>query len=164
MKRIIYPIFAILLIILTSECSGYKPIFQSANLDFKITDHTIRGEKILANKIYSKLYNLSNSKKNTQNTRNINILIDVTKDKKPTIKNSSGKILEYKITLNAKIEVYDFLTDVQILNQNFTSSLNYKIQDKYSDTLILENQSMESLLNNTYQNLLIELTQNIVAK
>ena len=164
MKRIIYPIFAILLLILTSVCSGYKPIFQTTNLDFEIIDHTLRGEKILANKIYSKLYNHSNSKKNTQNTRNINILIDVTKDKKPTIKNSSGKILEYKITLNAKIEVYDFLTNDQILNQNFTSSFNYKIQDTYSDTLILENQSMESLLNNTYQNLLIELTQNIVAK
>ena len=164
MKKIFYLISAILLVIMTNQCSGYKPIFQSANLNFEIADYSLSGEKILANKIYSKLNNLSNSKKNTGDRRNVNVLIDVKKDKNATAKSSSGKILEYKIALNIKVEVNDFLTNSSILNKGYSSSLNYKIQDKFSDTLKLENQSIDNLLNTIYQELLIDLSQNILTK
>ena len=164
MRKIIYPILPILLIILISACAGYKPIFESSNLNFEISDYSIKGEKILANRIYAKLYNLSRSNKNNDDRRNISILIDISKTKKAISKDSSGKILEYKVTLNTKIEINDYLTDVQILNQNFISSLNYKSQNEYSDTVKLENQSINSIINNTYEELLIKFSQNILIK
>ena len=161
MKKVIYPIFSFILLLFINGCAGYEPIFSSTNLQFEIADYSIEGNKILGNKIYSKLYSLSKSKKDDQNLRSVDLVIKVSKDKNATAKNSAGKILEYKITLNMDIKVTDFITKDKILNQIFVSSLTYKVQDKYSDTVDLENRSIEDLLNKTYQELLTRLAQNL---
>ena len=162
MKKITYFIFSfIILLILINGCTGYKPIFSSTNLQFKIADYSIEGNKVLGKKIYAKLDSLSKSTKDNQNARSIGLLINVSKDKKATIKNNAGKILEYKITLNTEVKVKDFITDDNILNQIFTDSLTYKVQNQHSDTVTLENKSTETMINNTYQEILIKLSQNI---
>ena len=122
MKRITFLIFTIILIISISGCAGYKPIFQSTNLQFKITNYAIEGNKVLGNKIYSNLRNLTKSLPDDQNIKNIDILINISKDKSATSKNSAGKILEYKILISAKIIVTDSIASKQILNQTFDSS------------------------------------------
>ena len=164
MKKIAYPIFSFIILIFISGCAGYEPIFGSKNLQFEIADYSIKGNKILGNKIYSKLYSLSKSNGNVQNLRSVDFVIKVSKDKNVTVKDSTGKILEYKITLNTDVQVTDFITKDKILNQIFTSSLTYKVQNKYSDTVNLENKSIENLLNKTYQELIIRLAQNIIVK
>ena len=164
MKKIANPIFLFILLIFINGCAGYQPIFGSTNLQFEIANYSIEGNKILGNKIYSKLYSLSKSKKDDQNLRNVDLIIKVSKDKNATVKDSAGKILEYKITLNTDIKVTDFLTKDKILDQIFISSLTYKVQNKYSDTVNLENKSIENLLNKTYQELVVKLAQNIITK
>ena len=164
MKKIAYPIFSFILLIVINGCTGYEPIFSSSNLQFKIANYSIEGDKILGNKIYSKLYSLSKSKKNDQNLRSVNLIIKVSKNKNATAKDSAGKILQYKITLNTDIKITDFITKDKILNQIFTSSLTYKVQDNYSDTVNLENKSIEDLLNKTYQELVVRLAQNIITE
>ena len=161
MKKTIYFIFSFVLLILINECTGYKPIFGSSNLQFKIADYTIEGNKVLGKKIYAKLYSISQSSKNDQNARSVDFFINVSKDKNASVKNSAGKILEYKITLNSEIKVKDFITDDQILNQTFTFSLTYDVQNQQSDTVKLENRSIEAMIDKTYQELLIKLSQNI---
>ena len=161
MKKITYLIFTIVFLILISGCSGYKPIFAAKNLQFNISEYSIEGNKILGNKIYSKLYRLSNAEKDDQNVRNIGLLIKVSIDKKATSKDSAGKILEYKITLNTEVKVTDSITDDKILNEIFISSITYKVQSQYSDTVNLENTSIENLINKIYQELLIKLSENI---
>ena len=161
MKKIAYPIFSFILLIFINGCVGYEPIFGSTNLQFEIENYSIEGNKILGNKIYSKLYSLSKSKKDDQNLRSVDLVIKVSKDKNVTTKDSAGKILQYKITLNTDIKVTDFITKDKILNQIFVSSLTYKVQDKYSDTVDLENRSIENLLNKTYQELVTRLAQNL---
>ena len=161
MKKVIYPIFSFILLLVINGCAGYEPIFGSTNLQFEIADYSIEGNKILGNKIYSKLYSLSKSKKDDQNLRSVDLVIKVSKDKNVTTKDSAGKILQYKITLNTDIKVTDFITKDKILNQIFVSSLTYKVQDKYSDTVDLENRSIEDLLNKTYQELVTRLAQNL---
>ena len=164
MKKIVGPIFSLILLIFINGCAGYEPIFSSTNLQFEIADYSIEGNKRLGNKIYSKLYNLSQSKKDDKNLRNVDLVIKVSKDKNATVKNSDGQILEYKITLNTDVKVADFITKDEILNQIFTSSLTYKVQDNYSDTVNLENRSIEDLLNKTYQELVVRLAQNIITE
>ena len=164
MKKIVYPIFSFILLLFINGCVGYEPIFGSTNLQFEIVDYSIEGNKILGNKIYSKLYSLSKSKKDDQNLRRVDLVIKVSKDKNVTTKDSAGKILQYKITLNTDIKVTDFITKDKIFNQIFISSLIYKVQNKYSDTVDLENQIIENLLSKTYQELVIKLTQNIRTK
>ena len=164
MKKIAYPIFAFVLLAFVYGCAGYEPIFSSTNLQFKIADYSIEGNKILGNKIYSKLYNLSQSKKDDNDLRNVDLVIKVSKDKNATVKSSDGKILEYKIILTTDIKITDFITKDKILNQIFTSSLTYKVQDNYSDTVNLENRSIEDPLNKTYQELVVRLAQNIITE
>ena len=139
MNKIARPIFSFILLIFINGCTGYEPIFSSTNVQFEIADYSIEGNKILGNKIYSKVYTLSKSNKDNQNLRNVDLVIKVSKAKNATTRDSAGKILEYKITLNTDVKVTDFITNDVILNQIFISSLTYKVQDKYSDTVNLEN-------------------------
>ena len=154
-------IFLSIFFILSNGCAGYKPIYSNSNLEFKIVDYTIKGDKRLGNKIYSKLYNLSRTKKNLDSDKSIILLIDTSLNKNETSKDSSGKVLEYKLTLIAKIEILDFLSNDRILNQTFVSSLSYKVQSQYSETIKLENSSIEDLIDKTYKDLLVKLVQNI---
>jgi hypothetical protein len=159
MKRIIYPIIAIILLTGLNSCSGYKPVFNFTGFQFEIGNYSITGNKQLGKKIYYQLYNLS--KVNTENSKNIDIAINVSKNKNATIKNTSGKILEYNIDLVTKVNVKDYLTGENILDHTFNSSSSYKVQDQYSDTIKLENKTTEDLLNKTYEDLLIKLSENL---
>ena len=161
MKKISYLLISLILLLNISACTGYKPIFSSSNIQFKITDYSITGDKKLGNQIYSKLYNLSQTTRKTSEVKNIYILIDVLKEKNATAKNSAGKILAYKVNLSTTVIVKNFTTGNQILNENFTSSSSYKVQDQYSETIKLENKAIENLINKTYQDLLIKLSENI---
>ena len=162
MKKISYLLISLILLINISACAGYKPIFSTSNLEFKIVDYSILGDKKLGNQIYSKLYNLSQSTKNTSEIKNIYILINVSKNKNATAKNSAGKILAYKINLSTKVMIKDFTTKNQILNESFVFSSSYKVQDQHFETIRLQNRSIENLINETYQNLLIKLSENIL--
>ena len=161
MKKISYLLISLILLLNISACTGYKPIFSSSNIEFKITDYSITGDKKLGNQIYSKLYNLSQTTRNTSEVKNIYILINVLKEKNATTKNSAGKILAYKINLSTTVIVKNFTTGNQILNENFASSSSYKVQDKHSETIRLENRAIENLINKIYQDLLIKLSENI---
>ena len=164
MKKILYLLISFIILINIGACAGYKPIFGSSNLEFKIAEYSISGDKKLGNIIYFKLYDLSRSTKKTLETKNIYLLINVSKDKKATAKDSAGKILGYKITLNTEVKIADFITKDEILNQTFSSSLIYKVQNQHSDTIKLENKSIEDLVNKTYQELYIKLSENIASK
>ena len=158
MKKITYLTISFILLIGINACTGYKPILGTSNLQFKISDYSIKGDEILGKKIYTKLYNSSQSNKNTTAVKNINISIEVSKDKTAKVKNNAGKILEYKISLNTNIEIKDYFTNNKISSHNFNYSSSYKNQDQFYDSLKLENKTIENLLDKTYQNLLIEMT------
>ena len=157
MKKITYLTCSFVLLIVINSCVGYEPIFGSKNINFNIANYSIEGNKILGKKIYSKLFNLSKSKINNQDVRNIDLYINVSKSKITTSKNNAGKIIEYKINLNTVIKIEDNTTGKEILNQSFFESLNYKVQDQYSKTLNIENQSIENLINNIYQDFIITI-------
>ena len=163
MKKITYLIVSIILLNLIYACAGYKPIF-STNIQFEIANYSIKSNKKLGKQIYSKLYSLTKSNKKNTDTQSIDIIIDVTKNKIPTVKSSTGKILEYRILLSSNIIIKDYLTDDKILNQNFSYSSVYKVQDQYSETITLENKTINNLINKTYENLLIKLSESISTK
>jgi hypothetical protein len=162
MKKISYLLISFILLINASACTGYKPIFTSSNLEFKITDYSILGDKKLGNQIYSKLYYLSRSTKNTLETKNIYVLINASQNKNATAKNYSGKILGYKINLSTIITIKDSMTENEILNDTFSFSSTYKVQDQFSETIKLENQTIKNLIEKTYQDLLIKLSENLL--
>ena len=161
MKKIYYSIILIITLIFINSCAGYKPIFSSSDLQFQIAEHSIEGNEKLGNLIYSKLYNISEANKESEQKRNLNITIDVSKKKNSTAKDSTGKVLEYKISLSTKVLVKDYLTNSDLLNYDFNSSLSYKVQDQYSETIKLEKKSIDDLINKTLQDLLIKLSESM---
>tara|TARA_B100000809_G_scaffold139059_1_gene136679 strand:- start:168 stop:662 length:495 start_codon:yes stop_codon:yes gene_type:complete len=164
MKKIIFLIISIILFFYLNACAGYKPIYGSSNFNFVIEDHSIKGEERLANSIYKNLYNISLSNKNNSAARSISLTIETTKERRATVKNSAGKILEYEINLNTHIIIKDFLTDKSILNQNFNYTISYKVQDAHSDTLKLENKNIDNLIDKTYQDALVKISEVITSR
>ena len=162
MKKIAYLTLLIILSISIKSCSGYKPIFSSSNLNFNIQSYSIEGNRRLGNNIYSKLHNLSKAQKNKENLKNIDLYINVLDSKESTSKDTAGKILEYKISIRVEIKINDSTNSKKILNEIFTSSTSYKTQSEYSQTLKLEEKSLDNLLNSTYQKVLIKLSNFIV--
>ena len=148
MKKITYLIFTFVLLIFINGCTGYNPIFGSENLQFKIADYSIEGNKILGNKIYSKLYSLSKSVKDNQNVKNIGFLINTSKNKVATSKNSAGKILKYKITLNTDVIVTDFIT---ILSSEFIGILKIPLFLPSTCITIVQFSSFKSLRSHSGQ-------------
>ena len=163
MKKITYLIISLIFLSFINACAGYKPIYTT-NLQFEIADYSIKTNKKLGSQIYSKLYNLSKSNKKNAETKSITIIIDITKNKTATAKNSAGKVLEYRIILSSNIIIKDYLTDDKILNQNFSYSSVYKVQDNHSETIKLENKSIVNLINKIYQNLIIKMSKSILTK
>jgi len=161
MKKINYLIGLFVVLMLTNSCAGYKPIFQSSNIKFEISDYSIEGNKKLGNQIYNKLNYLSKNNKKNPDAKNINININVTKEKNATAKDKTGKALEYKMILIANIVVKDSLTNDELVNNNFILSSSYKVQDQYSETIKLENNSTNDLVNKVYQDLLIMLSESL---
>ena len=164
MKKIIFLIISIILFFYLNACAGYKPIYSSSNFNFVIEDHSIKGDESLANSIYRNLYNISLSNKNNSAARSISLTIETTKERRATVKNSAGKILEYEINLNTNIIIKDFLTDKSILNQNFNYTISYKVQDAHSDTLKLENKNIDNLIDKTYQDALVKISEVITSQ
>ena len=164
MKKISYLFVFLILLTNISSCAGYKPIFGSSNLEFKIADYIITGDSKLGNQIYSRLYNLSKANKNNTGAENIYISINVTKDKRSTAKNTEGKVLGYKINLSTAVTIKNLMTGKIIVNENFSYSSTFKTQDQFSETKKIENRSLESLINKTYQDLLIKISENIWLK
>ena len=134
MKKKNYTILSIIFLIIVSACAGYEPIFKTQNIQFKISEHSIEGEKLIGNKIFSKLNKLSNYQKDKTNLKSISIKIISSKNKEEATKDSAGNVLEYKITLSTKIEITDYVNQNKLLNQNFVSSIIYKVQNQYSQT------------------------------
>ena len=164
MKKVAHLIISFTLIIFINACAGYEPIFSTSNLQFKITDYSIEGNKKLGNQIYSNLYNLAKSNNNNTNIKSIFIKIKVLDSKVATSKDSAGKILGYKINLNTNVIVKDYLSNEEILNYNYATSSTYKVRDQYSETIKAKNKSINNLINRTYQDLLIKFAENIGKK
>ena len=162
MKKILLILISILLLININACAGYKPIFGSSDLNFDIADYTITGDKQLGNQIYARLVNLSKKNSDKSKSKQLLLLINVTKSKSHTAKDEAGKILGYKISLSTKVTATDYLTEDKLMNVNFNFSSSYNVQDQYSDTQSSESKLINDLVNQTYESLLIRLAENLL--
>ena len=94
----------------------------------------------------------------------ISLTIEVNKTKSATTKNSAGKILEYKIDLNTKVLLKEYLSTDIILNQNFDLSSSYKVQDQFSETVKIEEKVIQNMTEKTYEDLLIKMSENMLTQ
>ena len=158
MKKIFQAFITIIFLVNIYNCSGYKPIFGSSDIEFIIADYSIGGNEQISNQIYSKLENISKFNKNNVNAKQISLLVNSNKNKQATSKSATGEVLKYKIDLTTNIEIKDFLDNNAIINQDFNYSLTYSVQDQYSDTLRSEKKAINNLVNKTYEEIIVKLS------
>ena len=94
--------------------------------------------------------------------QDVDVFIKISKGKNTTIKSSTGKILEYKVNINTSILVLNSLNKKKLLDQSYNLSESYKVQDQHSETLQLENKTIENLVSKTYQDILIDISENVL--
>ena len=119
--------FFFIILMLISSCN-YKPLFNEnrlSNLTFKSIETS--GDKKIAQIMVNKL--------------------NIIKNKDVSNKSSSGKVLEYSIALNYKIEAKEFLTGKVIYSKTISNSKNYKSSSLYSDTINSEKKIIENISN-----------------
>ena len=160
MKKIFYLFISLILLINFFACAGYESVLQSSNIEFKIVDHSITGDKKIGRIIYDQLNNLSKLHNNAE-AKDLDISINVTENESATSKNTAGKILGYKINLSTSVVVKDFKTNAVILNEKFDYSLSYEAQDQHFETLKLKNKIIENLTNKINQELLLKLSEKL---
>ena len=161
MKKISNILVSLFFLVSVGGCTGYEPIFSSS-LEIKIADYSISGDKKLSRQIYSRLNNLSRSAKESAKTKNIYVEIATSKTTIATVKDNAGKVLEYRITLSTNILVKDYITENIILKDILSFSSIYTVQSQQSKTMELRSQTIENLIDKTYQELLIKLSENIL--
>jgi len=66
--------------------------------------------------------------------------------------------------MSTNIIVNDFLESKEMLNQYFEYSSSYKVQDQHFETVKLENKAIDILVDKTYQDCLIKISEIIEAK
>ena len=161
MKIINYLILScfIIIFIFFNSCSGYKSIFNPTNLNFEISNYLISGDKILGNQLYTKIKKSTQKGEDQKSPYNFDIFINILKNKEATVKNSTGKILEYKIILSTNFKVNNYLTKEELINNQSSYSTSYKVQDKHFDTIKTENKAVEDLINKISQEILIKISE-----
>jgi len=161
MKKIPFICLLFIVSITVTDCSGYRPILNKANIQFVISDYSITGNKKIGNQIYSKIYNATRKNKQTAETKNIYILINSSKNKNITAKDSAGSALGYKISLSSTVLIKNTKTGEVIMSETISFSNTYKVQAHFSDTIKSEDTTTENLINNIYQNLLLKISESI---
>ena len=72
--------------------------------------------------------------------------------------------MEYRINLNSHIIIEDYLTGKELLNNYFSSSSSYEVQDQHSETIKLQNNIERDLVNIIYQNLITMMAESLLSK
>ena len=89
--------FLIPLILINSLLScGYEPIFSKKNIFFNINNIEFTGDKIIKQKINEKL---SSYKNNPNKKKQINLILNSTKNIIIALRNSKGEAQSYKIII-----------------------------------------------------------------
>ena len=128
-----------LILIIFTSC-GYKNINTLEVDEFFINEININGEPISSYQIKNSLrmYSKENSKKI------VNIDIDIKKEKIAKEKDKTGKVKQFNLVLNAKINIKNQITG-KIIKFNTSKKISYNVADKHTGTLKNEKQSQKFL-------------------
>ena len=128
-----------LLIIFFIYGCGFKVIDPSNFQNFYINNIETTGDKRLGYQIKNKL----SIKSKDSSKENINLYINVEKEKTVKEKSSSNEITKYLITVNLKVEVEHFDEIIEVYN--ISEQKDYNVSSQYSQTIVNENQVIKSL-------------------
>ena len=139
--------------LILSNC-GFK--VSNDNLNFKISDISLAGDKKVNYLIKNKLLMASDN----ENKNLIQLKISTKKLKSIKEKNISNQITKYKITVNTQVELLSLKTGV-MTEFALTKSGFYDVSSKYSETLNQERNLIKLLVNEISEDILDNLSDDL---
>lgn len=139
--------------LILSNC-GFK--VSNNNLNFKISDISLAGDKKVNYLIKNKLLMASDN----ENKNLIQLKISTKKLKSIKEKNISNQITKYEITVNTQVELLSLKTGV-MTEFALTKSGFYDVSSKYSETLNQERNLIKLLVNEISEDILDNLSDDL---
>lgn len=139
--------------LILSNC-GFK--VSNDNLNFKISDISLAGDKKVNYLIKNKLLMASDN----ENKNLIQLKISTKKLKSIKEKNISNQITKYEITVNTQVELLSLKTGV-MTEFALTKSGFYDVSSKYSETLNQERNLTKLLVNEISEDILDNLSDDL---
>ena len=137
-KNIRIIVFVFVIGFLLVSC-GYKKIAQE-KLSISLQNINITADKRIAYKLKNNILLISN-----KNGQNYEIEIEIEKNKKGKIKNSSGKFTRYTINVKTKV-ILKSINNLGNFNKLFTISGDYDVALSHSDTINNENITTKNII------------------
>lgn len=127
------------ILIIVNGCN-YKPLFDQDQLkSFAVKSYETNGDKRVAQVLVNKLSIVRDK------SGKFNIIIFAKKETNIANKSSSGKILEYSVTLDYDVKVKNNITSEIIYSKNVSNTQNYKSSRLYSESKNREKKIVENI-------------------
>ena len=128
-KKNIKFILVLLLPMFFLSC-GFKPLYQKNNSLIHLKKIEVKGDQRTAYSLKNELMLISDE--DSINKQNIRIVIS--KQKSTKIKDKSGKVTRYDLSLSANVKLTN-LSNNQIIEKTFNRNLDYYVSSIHSDTI-----------------------------
>ena len=132
-------ILFLIILVMISGCN-YKPLFnKDQQKSFAVKSFEVEGDKRVAQILINKMGIIRDK------SGKFNIIIFANKKTEIENKSSSGKILEYIVTLNYKIQLKNNITSEVVYSKNVSNTQTYKSSKLYSESLDREKKIVENI-------------------
>ena len=144
--------FLFIFLILLFSCN-YKPLFDKDQLGrFNFKNVETNGDKRIAQMVVNKL-NIAKDRAGP-----LTLYIDGKKSVDVSNKSSTGKILEYSITLSYQVEIKNNLNEKIIYSKKIGKTENYKAASTHSQTLSSEKKVIDNISSLVAKQILNEIS------
>lgn len=147
--------FLIPLILINSLLScGYEPIFSKKNIVFNINNIEFTGDKIIKQKINEKL---SSYKNNPNKKKQINLILNSTKNIIIALRNSKGEAQSYKIIIT--VEMKAIIENKNFIEKIFSKSAIYNAEERESNLKSTEDRLVSNLSTQIANEIILNLLE-----
>ena len=142
----------LVLVLFLTNCSGYKPIFSSKDVNFFIDQIIITDNDKISYKIKKKLKPYSSE--NTNKIK-INLNINSSKEVKIIAKDNKGDALMFNLVINSSIEILS--NDIVEKKYKFTEKFTFKNQANKFELEQYKRSLEEELIDKIFEKLILNL-------
>tara|TARA_B100001093_G_scaffold417856_1_gene408926 strand:- start:847 stop:1302 length:456 start_codon:yes stop_codon:yes gene_type:complete len=142
----------LVLVLFLTNCSGYKPIFSSKDVNFFIDQIIITDNDKISYKIKKKLKPYSSE--NTNKIK-INLNINSSKEVKIIAKDNKGDALMFNLVINSSIEILS--NDIVEKKYKFTEKFTFKNQANKFELEQYKRSLEDELIDKIFEKLILNL-------
>ena len=118
----------------------FQKISNETINNYQVNNFKLEGDRKIGSQLKNEIF--VNSKKNSENLLSIKMEVNKKKDIKE--RNSSNQVTKYSITIGVDLIVNN-ISNKKERKRSFSKSLDYKVEDTYSQTLKNESKVLEDL-------------------